>query len=747
MSSLPPSETSDIIRPTASKSVDTKQSSVILPEKSTSLTLAERRRNIPASLKLPAAVKQEEEKKVENTMESTLSSQVHGSTISLCKPSLKIQNLYAGLVSEVGAFDKMIEKDGLSEPVVRILKAYSVYDVRIGYHPHLATLVESIVQTNIPEDEAFAVFVRLMETYDMRLLYMLNMEGLDLLLQKFHSFFTSTCPDLESHFSKLSIQPASYAKTWFLTLFRLTPVVMRLVFLQGAVQTAMRAAIHVLKAHTDTLLGMQEPSDILEILNSRHELTETDIKAIDISGLDLSLEVTPKLPKRKASNHAVPLLKQQLQDVVMSLSQLQKEHTLLNQENKALRMREMDGEATQLKLQKRNAVLEKRVKKYKVKLANAVTMKQSTSNKTEDEDTEEDTLQKFSSNKQFSSFVASLRDSGDFGALIAGALAPVAPQTDMEDTIEQLDVARPLVVEETNGQDTALQNVTSELVQVKLDHFETCQKYQSLLTHCQDLTAQLNSMQESQTSLCQKVIYLESELEDVIMERDQIYADQEEVLSMAMVAKKTSAELQSEKMALTKELEKLESDILHLQQEKQAYFMPRDSFSEEVFAAHTILFAPKKKQQQQPRRLTITPQDDYKDKFVESELRCRELEKYLAETKVRLAELESTVGMSTPRRTASFNMNKRNSTTSLSMLANRTTSPIERRESTESYASSTTSLASLNSSTYTASKRSSVYSRIWSAFGSPPPTPTTVAIHPTSKNNNTMILCTEDGMV
>lgn len=58
MSSLPPSETSDIIRPTASKSVDTKQSSVILPEKSTSLTLAERRRNIPASLKLPAAVKQ-----------------------------------------------------------------------------------------------------------------------------------------------------------------------------------------------------------------------------------------------------------------------------------------------------------------------------------------------------------------------------------------------------------------------------------------------------------------------------------------------------------------------------------------------------------------------------------------------------------------------------------------------------------------------------------------------------------------
>ncbi|KAL0566772.1 hypothetical protein ABG067_009571, partial [Albugo candida] len=72
-----------------------------------------------------------------------------------------------------------------------------------------------------------------------------------------------------------------------------------------------------------------------------------------------------------------------------------------------------------------------------------------------------------------------------------------------------------------------------------------------------------------------------SELEDVMTERDQIFADQEEVLSMAMVAKKTSAELQLEKMALAKQVETLEATVADLNQEKQAFFMPRDSFTEE----------------------------------------------------------------------------------------------------------------------------------------------------------------------
>lgn len=569
-----------------------------------------------------------------------------------------------------------------------------------------------------------------METYDMRQIYM---GGLGFVLQQFKSLFTSICPNLESHFSRLSVQPSMYATQWFLTLFNM-PHVMRLydlVWLQGAVQTMIRTSIWILQQNEKTLSTMTDPKEIVYFLNNLQlqDIDVNDILCISIDTLDLHFG---------RIQEPVPHLQKQVQDLANALSRLQREHTALSQDNMKLRMHEMDHEAAQSKLYKRNTFLEKRVKKYKVKLASSIA-----DIKTNQEN--EPALDPRAKRQdQFSSFVASLRDSGDFGALIAGALAP---------TVQDLAVAATPVIEQESNQhklDAALQNVTSELVAVKLDHFETCQRYQSLANHCQNLTAQMNSMQESQTVLCQKVIYLESELEDVVTERDQIYADQEEVLAMAMVAKKTCAELQVEKMGLGKEVEKLEFHVKDLQEEKNAFFMPRGTFSEEVFAAHTILFGSPKKPKEVNRRHTLQPkqqEDEYKSKFVESELRCRELEKYLAETKVKLAEFESTVGtprgsLQLPRRAAS---NKRNSTASLSMLANRTsTPPRERRESTESYASSTTSLTSLNSSNYN-SKRSSMYSRIWSAFGSPPATPTTANNAIMMKNS--MIMCEEPQII
>ncbi|KAI8080451.1 rab-GTPase-TBC domain-containing protein [Thamnidium elegans] len=647
--------------------------------------------------------------------------------ISLCQPSLKVQSLYDTLAP--GPFDAIIERDQSNPVVARILKAYSVYDTQVGYHSSLATLITPLLDLNIPENQIFSVFVRLMETYDMRQIYM---GGLGFVLQQFKSLFTSICPHLESHFSRLSVQPSMYATQWFLTLFDM-PHVMRLydlVWLQGAVQTMIRTSIWILQQNEKRLSAMTDSKEIVHSLNNLQDqdINVNDILCISIDSLDFNFGRVQE---------PVPQLQKQVQDLANALSQLQREHTALSQDNMKLRMHEMDHEAAQSKLFKRNTFLEKRVKKYKIKLANSIA---DVKNSQENEPVLDHRAKR---QDQFSSFVASLRDSGDFGALIAGALAP---------TVEELAVATPVVEEESNQKklDAALQNVTSELVAVKLDHFETCQRYQSLVNHCQNLTAQMNSMQESQTVLCQKVIYLESELEDVVTERDQIYADQEEVLAMAMVAKKTCAELQVEKMSLAKDVEKLEFHVKDLQEEKNAFFMPRGTFSEEVFAAHTILFgSPPKKPKELNRRHTLQPkqqEDEYKSKFVESELRCRELEKYLAETKVKLAEFESTVGtprgsLQQPRRAAS---NKRNSTASLSMLANRTsTPPRERRESTESYASSTTSLTSLNSSNYN-SKRSSMYSRIWSAFGSPPATPTT---NNTIMMKNSMIMCEEPQII
>ncbi|KAI8882598.1 hypothetical protein K501DRAFT_333940 [Backusella circina FSU 941] len=674
------------------------------------------------------------------------------------------------------------------QALVRVLSAYSVYDARVGYCHGMAYLAAPLLMT-MPEKEAFSVLVRLMETYEMRNLYMLNMEGLHLHLHQFQALLAQRCPELDQHLNQLGIHPSMYATQWFLTLFAYalpashTLRVYDLVFVEGAVETAMRLAIVIMQRNENMLLSMTQFEQVLAFMASSTTFENEDDLIHDMLALgDIALKMdniaenhakgiereknrahqmlavrfnkkARKQQRPESQDRMVPLLHQQIEDLVTALSQLQKEHTALSEDNMSLRMQDMDQEAAQSKLLKRNSVLEKRVKKYKVKLANATApvVGETESFKPVVMPKLDEKVRK----DQFSSFVNSLRDSGDFGALIAGALdtkqfssserSPV--QKEEEQQQEQREEKEAAVVVEkeepvmatTTAADhqriaeleQTLTNVTSELVAIKLDRFETQQKYDTLFSHCEDLNRQLEMAHEQHTILLQKIVYLTSELEDCQNERDQIYQDQEDVLEKAMIAKKTSAELQLEKMGLAKDVERLEQLITELENEKKSFFMPRSTFSEEVFAAHSIIFGPTTNNKQPVkkdlnRRHTLqlgkpTDNDDqYQTKLVESELRCRELEKYLAEAKVKLVELEASASprgsMQLPRRSSV--QIKRSSTASLSMLANRMstpTSPREPRESTESYASSITSVTS---SSYN-SKRSSMYSRIWNAFGTP----------------------------
>jgi hypothetical protein len=69
---------------------------------------------------------------------------------ALVQPSLKSQILYETLVHEKSAFEEMIERDHKdNEALKRVLKAYSVYDGRVGYHPKLATLISPILDTKV----------------------------------------------------------------------------------------------------------------------------------------------------------------------------------------------------------------------------------------------------------------------------------------------------------------------------------------------------------------------------------------------------------------------------------------------------------------------------------------------------------------------------------------------------------------------------------------------------------------------
>ncbi|KAG0742269.1 hypothetical protein G6F57_005827 [Rhizopus arrhizus] len=612
----------------------------------------------------------------------------------------------------------------------RILQAYSLYDPQVGYCYGMAHLVAPILR-EIEEREAFATLIRLMELYEMRDLYI---HGPSSCLDTFQSLLAQLCPELKHHLDQLRLSPSLYAASWFLSLFTTSPLpnipaFYDHVFLEGAQESCLRLSVWLMQKSEKKILRCTQTSEILSLFQSVEFFSTYD--AVDMMRL----------------NPAVQHQVSQTADLYQTLARLQKENT-------DLKMQGMEHEAAEMKLTKRNAMLEKRVKRYKVKFAQQVTAAEETrlKAKVEEEEVDEEKKKK----DHFDSFVESLKGTGDFGALIAGAIMtdtklPTLLNRGCSDDDEEEEEDQLVLEEAKKAQqmEAALQKVTSDLVALKLDHFETTQRYQDLYRHAEDLTRQLNQALESQTAMTQKIIYLTSELEDVTVERDQLCADQEQVLEMAMVAKKTATELVVEKMTLSKEVERLEQCVAQLEQEKQAYFMPRETFTEEVFAAHTILFGQQQQQQNKEQRrhtMAVMPQqqpenliNEYKTKFVESELRCRELEKYLAEAKVRLAELESSLLYPPVRRTSSVHL-KRSSTAS--MLA-RVSSPstTEPRASIESYASSTTSVTSINSSQCN-SKRSSMYSRIWNAFGNNP-TPVT----PVTNQLKNSILCQEPQII
>ncbi|OZJ05531.1 hypothetical protein BZG36_01923, partial [Bifiguratus adelaidae] len=204
--------------------------------------------------------------------------------------STNLQSLYEQLVEEPSAYGKVIHRDlsrtfpkvdmfkeegGQGQQAMeRVLRAYSLYDAHVGYCQGLAFVVGPLLMV-MPEKEGFCVFVRLMETYGMRTMYTLNMEGLQLRLSQFDSLLAQLLPSIHQHLTRRSIGPAIYASQWFLTLFAYAfpiPVILRIydvVFAEGAHETIMRLAVAIMKRSEQDICRLQEFEEVLEFLTSK----------------------------------------------------------------------------------------------------------------------------------------------------------------------------------------------------------------------------------------------------------------------------------------------------------------------------------------------------------------------------------------------------------------------------------------------------------------------------------------------
>ncbi|KAI8056536.1 rab-GTPase-TBC domain-containing protein [Gilbertella persicaria] len=778
--------------------------------------------------------------------------------------SLNLESLYHRLSeeSETSSYERVIQRDlsrtfpqldmfkddgGEGQLAMgRLLKAYSLYDAHVGYCQGLAFLVGPLLMT-MPEQQAFCVFVRLMETYDMRTMFTLNMEGLHLRLHQFGILLAQLCPRLDAHLQQHQIHTAMYASQWYLTLFAYSfpiSLVLRiydLVFAEGAVETITRVAIAIMQKNEDALIEITEFEQLMMYLSSRklyQVAYNSDPEAVIHDAMALSSVITkqkmdsisesyyremeqektrtqqalairfggwgllnkspssPTTPKRPSNNkrdswfswgantelvtkdsitppsslttsqeevpqeltppssltssqteipqdRTIPLLHEQIEDLVKALSQLQKENCQISEDLMTTQMREMDLIKERDQLTQKNRLLEKQLwKKY-----NPMASGEGQPSPVESLDSiikpgEEKKIQMLQKEAEFVDFVESLKLSGDFGSLIAGALTTSKPVSEdarqvFHDSTQQ-QRERNEVLKTAAAHHGGMDEVTSELVAIKLANFEMGQKYQDLCEKHERLNKTLKTTTEGQAALLEKIMKLQTTIESLqidkeklMQERDSLIKENEALTQASLATKKTCSDLQLEKTALDDERQQLQNRVQELEDQRREYLMPRGSFTEEVFAAHQTLFGSRLEAPPMSRRHTVqllSDDDHYQKKYMESDLRCRELEKLLAETKVKLVECETSLAntnsLATPR--GSLQQNKRPNSalyskrsSSFTVMTN-TSSNVSIGPQSPTFLESRESIESLRSTTSTSSyqqKRASMYSRFLNVLG------------------------------
>merc|ERR1712168_1393348 len=110
-------------------------------------------------------------------------------------------------------------KDGAGqESLFNVMKAYSIHDREVGYCQGSAFIV-GLLLMQMPEEDSFAVLVKIMQEYRMREMFKPSMAELGLCMYQLDTLVQEHIPELYVHFQSQAIHTNLYASSWFLTLF------------------------------------------------------------------------------------------------------------------------------------------------------------------------------------------------------------------------------------------------------------------------------------------------------------------------------------------------------------------------------------------------------------------------------------------------------------------------------------------------------------------------------------------------
>ncbi|KAG7313303.1 hypothetical protein JYU34_000413 [Plutella xylostella] len=261
-----------------------------------------------------------------------------------CSPEKK---LYASYIKAKSACEKVIrrdiartypeheffkEKDGLGqESLFNVMKAYSLHDREVGYCQGSGFIV-GLLLMQMPEEEAFAVLVKIMQQHRMRDMFKPSMAELGLCMFQLENLVQELLPDLHIHFQSQGFSTSIYASSWFLTLFTTTltlPLACRImdVFLSEGIEIVFKVALALLTLGKDDLLSLDMESILKYIQKELPLKAEADPDAF--MNLAYSIKVNPKKMKKLEKEYTV--IKTKEQGDIAVLRCIRQENRLLKQ--------------------------------------------------------------------------------------------------------------------------------------------------------------------------------------------------------------------------------------------------------------------------------------------------------------------------------------------------------------------------------------------------------------------------------
>lgn len=246
------------------------------------------------------------------------------------------------------------EKDGLGqESLFNVIKAYSLHDREVGYCQGSGFIV-GLLLMQMPEEESFAVLVKIMEEYRMRDMFKPTMAELGLCMFQLENLVSEHLPDLNQHFASQSFHTSMYASSWFLTLFTTAlslPLACRImdVFLSEGMEIIFKVALAMLILGKDDLMSLDMEGMLKFFQKELPSRAEADPEGLMQSAY--SMKYNAKKMKKLEKEYIV--IKSKEQEEMAELKKLRSENKqlrhrceMLEEESKSLADRLVRGQVS-----------------------------------------------------------------------------------------------------------------------------------------------------------------------------------------------------------------------------------------------------------------------------------------------------------------------------------------------------------------------------------------------------------------